>query len=311
MTVLDEARAAIPGYTEATRALDHIRGWLTDAGIGEDRAAVHADAVAELHAAAERGDPLPAHALDRIAAFDQRQASQLARHRVLRGAYDDALARRDALLKNDAAPAYAVLVDRLAELYDEVNAARDRLASAVDADTAIRSGDPDAFGYADGLCQRYMRIRSAHVQLVAAEAHDGITSATVAVCGQAPDPLAIDPYWHRRRQDVRTTPNLPRDRPAVAEFLEWCAAAPESREPERSSIWPHDRSQATWLLTVAATAPVAPRATELAEIRGLCETAVAPPRDAATVERAVAARRLLAGEDVAAPKSVHHVTIGS
>lgn len=294
-SVLDQARNAIPGYREATTAVDTLRRWMADTGIGEDRAAIGAEVSRTVRAAAEQGAELPAAELDRLADFTRRQQVILERNLLLRTYYDAALARQKNLLKGDVSAAHTILVDHLADLYAEVNANRDALENALDAETAIRTGNPDAFTTADTLCQRYTEIRAAHLTLTQAAGIDGLTSATVVLCGQTPNPLDHEPYWHHRRHNARTTPGLNRDNPAVADFLTWCAEAPTSQEPERHSIWPTDRPRTAWLLTVAGTDPVAPTADQLADLRDLCETAVKPPRDSQTIDAALAARHTLAG----------------
>lgn len=294
-TVLDQARNAIPGYRAATTAVDTIRRWMTENGVGEDRSAVGADVTRAVQAAAEQGADLPLDQLDRLAEFTRRQQVTLERNLLLRTYYDAALARQKNLLKGDVSAAHQVLVDHLAELYAEVNANRGALENALDAETAIRTGNPDAFTTADTLCQRYTEIRAAHLTLTQAAGIDGLTSATVVLCGQVPNPLDHEPYWHHRRHNARHTPGLNRDNPAVVDFLTWCAEAPTSQEPERHSIWPTDRSRTAWLLTVASTDPVAPTADQLTDLRRLCETAVKSPRDPQTIDAALAARHTLAG----------------
>lgn len=312
-TVLDQARNAIPGYRAATTAVDTIRRWMTENGVGEDRSAVGADVTRAVQAAAEQGADLPLDQLDRLAEFTRRQQVTLERNLLLRTYYDAALARQKNLLKGDLTAAHQVLVDQLAELYDEVNTHRDALINAVDAETAIRSGNPDAFTTADALCQRYTEIRAAHLTLATGASVDGLTSATVVLCGQVPNPLDHEPYWQGRRQTVRTVPGLNRTDPAVDEFLTWCTNVPTAHEPERNGIWPTDRPRTSWLLTVAGTAPVAPTADQLTDLRRLCETAVTPPRDKRTIDAALAARHALDGTPTTptlrAQSTIHTVTL--
>src|SRR5690606_11884141 len=151
-----------------TTAVDTLGRWMADTGIGEDRAAIGAEVSRTVRAAAEQGAELPATELDRLADFTRRQQVIRERNLILRAEYDTALTRQKTLLKGDVSAAHTILVDHLADLYAEVNANRDALENALDAETAIRTGNPDAFTTADTLCQRYTEIRAAHLTLTQA-----------------------------------------------------------------------------------------------------------------------------------------------
>lgn len=308
-TVLDEARNAIPGYRDATTAVDTIRHWMTTTTTAEDRSVVGAQASRELMAAAAAGKPLPDKVLDRIADYNRQEQIRVERSLFLRTLYDSALAAQKRILTGDISAAHQVLVDHLAELYADVNANRDVLENALDAETAIRTGNPDAFHAADELCERYARIRAAHLTLVTASGVDGLTSNHTVTCGQVPNPLDLEPYWHARRHNSLTAHGINRDDPRVADHIQWATAVPRSHESTRSGVWPTDRPRTAWLLTVAGTDPVAPTADQIADIRDLCETAVTPPRDIRVVDAALAARRTLDGTPTEPRYSTSHTTI--
>lgn len=292
MTILDDAHKAIPGYTEAQRAVDTTRQWLTDNVQPDNPVDIARAAHAELLAAARAGNDLPAAALDAAIDGDRIVAQNHRRTELLRSAYDSAQQDLTATIAAGVDAGYAHLRKELTKLYADVNTHRDALGRAATAEDAIRAGTPDAYTLGADLTDQYQRIRDAHAALLRTEG-SGAGTPQLVHAGQAEDTLNLDPYWHAKRRAARNIPSV-LDTPRSAEHLHWLATAPASRESDvRTSIWPANLTRVDWLLRLARTRPYVPNGDTINERYRLAHRAVRAPIDHPSLDDALAARAAL------------------
>ncbi|KRE31566.1 hypothetical protein ASG82_23815 [Mycobacterium sp. Soil538] len=282
MTFLDDALAAIPGYTEAKTAVDTVKAWRLPAIVtaGAERARI----AAELTQAARAGKALPTGLIERLDA-DQRAA---ALNSKIAGLIRDTLEEAQATLKftvsSGITSGYQHLRETLEELLAQVRRDRDQLTavSYLDADTAIRTNQIEQWQRAETLVARYSEIRHAHFSLLSTQ-NSTIQRHVFAVSGQLQDPCDDDPHWINRRIHNLGYVHANVGDDEYRRHVQWLTAA-QGRPAEnhnRADIYPTTMPHLTWLLVIADHDVWMPDADTLTDAHHIHWVATGPDKTAA------------------------------
>ncbi|MDJ0359699.1 hypothetical protein [Rhodococcus sp. H29-C3] len=297
-SIIDQAHEAIPGYTEAARAVDTSRRWVTEGTVHTNTVEIARTVHQQLMTAAQAGKAIPEATVDELLDADRTIANATRRNDLLRETYEAARQQLAEVVKAGVGDGLAFLEAALTDLYATVNDHRPALTAALTAEDAIRSGNPKAFTLSSELTDRYHDIRAAHATLINAEG-SGAGLAQLVHAGQVEQCLEIEPWWHALRRAAQNRPGV-LDNAATAEHLQWLRSAPASPEHStRTSIWPSGMTRTQWLLTVADTSAFVPSGNAITERFHAAERAVRAPVDTPTLADAMTARRALGSTEPA------------